>query len=905
MGTDRKSHRKSRDTRISKVNRSLAVGAVAGATAIGFSALSSVAAPTANADWWEILTNNGNDNGHNRAASDNNTLFGAINGNGNPTQQAWGTGNNINNQRNRLSPVIGGIAANLGATAAIGGSSIAADIPIAAGNGNNGGLTAGANTAPALGTNVGAALAAALGGTDLGAQIPVTLPILLGVAVPIEFQTQDGCVAVIGDCNNDGGNAIADGATQSNGTLSTTTQTQNSGDATADATNTQTANGNASANGNTTQTNQTGGVTTVTGSAESGTAGNAEATTDTSATAAGNLADNTLEVNTATGNGNNSTNSVGNHNNSSNTNSAGDNSGVLALAAPAADDPLWEILTGNGNDNGHNSFVADNNTLIGVINGNGNSTQQAWGAGNAINNQLNLLSPVIGGVGVNVGATAALGGSSIAADAPIALANGNNIGVTAAANTAAALATNLGAALAPALGGSNLGAQIPVTLPVLLGVAVPVDVQAQVGCGAVIGSCDNTGGNPHASGAAQSNGTLNAASQTQNAGDATANATNTQTANANANADANTTQTNQTGGDTTVTASAESGTAGNAEAITDVIAIVAGNLADNTFEANIATGNGNNSTNSVGNHNNSGNTNSAGDNSGFFALAAPAAASADPLWEILTGNGNDNGHNTFLADNNTLIGVINGNGNSTQQAWGAGNVINNQRNLLSPVVGGLAVNAAVTAAVGGSSIAADAPIGAANGNNVGGTIGLNTAADLSTNAGGALGAALGGSILGVQAPVTAPVNVGVAVPVNAQTQAICVAGGGCDNTGHNPQAGGATQENPGPLSQTTENQTAGNADAEVIEDQVASSTSTASGNTTQTNQTGGRTTVHGTATSHTGGNTSVKTKTTGTAGGNISRNTSTTNKSTDNGSGSTNSVGNNNDSSNSGSAGNN
>ena len=614
MGTDRKSHRKSRDTRISKVNRSLAVGAVAGATAIGFSALSSVAAPTANADWWEILTNNGNDNGHNRAASDNNTLFGAINGNGNPTQQAWGTGNNINNQRNRLSPVIGGIAANLGATAAIGGSSIAADIPIAAGNGNNGGLTAGANTAPALGTNVGAALAAALGGTDLGAQIPVTLPILLGVAVPIEFQTQDGCVAVIGDCNNDGGNAIADGATQSNGTLSTTTQTQNSGDATADATNTQTANGNASANGNTTQTNQTGGVTTVTGSAESGTAGNAEATTDTTATAAGNLADNTLEVNTATGNGNNSTNSVGNHNNSSNTNSAGDNSGVLALAAPAADDPLWEILTGNGNDNGHNSFVADNNTLI---------------------------------------------------------------------------------------------------------------------------------------------------------------------------------------------------------------------------------------------------------------------------------------------------GVINGNGNSTQQAWGAGNVINNQRNLLSPVVGGLAVNAAVTAAVGGSSIAADAPIGAANGNNVGGTIGLNTAADLSTNAGGALGAALGGSILGVQAPVTAPVNVGVAVPVNAQTQAICVAGGGCDNTGHNPQAGGATQENPGPLSQTTENQTAGNADAEVIEDQVASSTSTASGNTTQTNQTGGRTTVHGTATSHTGGNTSVKTKTTGTAGGNISRNTSTTNKSTDNGSGSTNSVGNNNDSSNSGSAGNN
>ena len=98
MGTDRKSHRKSRDTRISKVNRSLAVGAVAGATAIGFGALSSVAAPTANADWWEILTNNGNDNGHNRAASDNNTLFGAINGNGNPTQLEGAGGSSWNSR---------------------------------------------------------------------------------------------------------------------------------------------------------------------------------------------------------------------------------------------------------------------------------------------------------------------------------------------------------------------------------------------------------------------------------------------------------------------------------------------------------------------------------------------------------------------------------------------------------------------------------------------------------------------------------------------------------------------------------------------------------------------------------------------------------------------------------------
>jgi hypothetical protein len=105
-----------------------------------------------------------------------------------------------------------------------------------------------------------------------------------------------------------------------------------------------------------------------------------------------------------------------------------------------------------------------------------------------------------------------------------------------------------------------------------------------------------------------------------------------------------------------------------------------------------------------------------------------------------------------------------------QQSWFTGNKMNNQVNLLEPVVGGIAVNVAVTAPVGGSSIAVDAPIAAANGNNVGGTIGLTTAADLSTNGGLALGAALGGSILGVQGPVTAPVAVGVAAPIDAQVQ---------------------------------------------------------------------------------------------------------------------------------------
>ena len=118
------------------------------------------------------------------------------------------------------------------------------------------------------------------------------------------------------------------------------------------------------------------------------------------------------------------------------------------------------------------------------------------------------------------------------------------------------------------------------------------------------------------------------------------------------------TQTIQTGGDTTVTGSAVSGTAGNALATVDTIAIAAGNLADNVSEANMATGNGNNSTNSVGNHNNSSNDNTDGDNSNIFALAA-AAAEGDDVWDILsgilTGNGNDNGHNRFVTDNNTIL----------------------------------------------------------------------------------------------------------------------------------------------------------------------------------------------------------------------------------------------------------
>ena len=52
-----------RKVRSAKLNRTLAIGAVAGATAIGFGALSSVNAPAAHADWWALIAGPGSGNG--------------------------------------------------------------------------------------------------------------------------------------------------------------------------------------------------------------------------------------------------------------------------------------------------------------------------------------------------------------------------------------------------------------------------------------------------------------------------------------------------------------------------------------------------------------------------------------------------------------------------------------------------------------------------------------------------------------------------------------------------------------------------------------------------------------------------------------------------------------------------
>ena len=108
-----------------------------------------------------------------------------MHGNGNTNQTTWAAGNSINNQANLgiLNPVLGGISANIGATAAIGGFSTAIALPITVANGTNVGLTAGLNPATSISANVGAGLALGVGGFNIGAQAPIAAPVNLGVPV--------------------------------------------------------------------------------------------------------------------------------------------------------------------------------------------------------------------------------------------------------------------------------------------------------------------------------------------------------------------------------------------------------------------------------------------------------------------------------------------------------------------------------------------------------------------------------------------------------------------------------------------------------------------------------------------------------------------------------------------------
>ncbi len=266
----------------------------------------------------------------------------------------------------------------------------------------------------------------------------------------------------------------------------------------------------------------------------------------------------------------------------------------------------------------------------------------------------------------------------------------------------------------------------------------------------------------------------------------------------------------------------------------------------------------------------------AGAAAGFGALSLAPTAFADNNdnegWWL--GSGNMNG-------NNTIIGQS-GNGIVNQNGGGNGNIMNNQLNALSPVVGsGLAVNAAPTTAVGGAAAVTNAPIAALNGNPVSTTLGVNPALA------GNLGAALGGSnVTGANAALPVPINT---VGANAATQAPAVI----------PTVPGflevitneATGVDQGDVSADIEdNDDAG--DAGNL--QVASAdTGDVSGGRNQGGDTrnGNGNTLSG----GTGGSASASSNTTATAGGNVAQNSSNNNTVNNNGNDSRNSVGNDND----------
>jgi hypothetical protein len=307
-----RTHRKSREPRTpAKLNRAVAVGAIATCTA-GFGALAALAAPTAQADDWWLLSGKDNHIGNNA------TIFGTS-GNGNTNQIGVGNGNIANGQISVpiLSPVIaGGNAINAAPTVgglAIGGAgtSAAVDVGIPVG-GLALGTTLGLNPAIA-GLGVGGSnLGTALGGVGLGgAAVPVALG---GTAAQVATGTQANLNTPLAADSGQSAPQTVGGPTNATGGTNGDASSTGTGGA---ASNSQTAGagtGGSATSGNTTGGTTTGGSATSAGTARSGTAtggaaSGGSATSGANANAGGNQSNNTSTNNTSSGNGNNSSTS--------------------------------------------------------------------------------------------------------------------------------------------------------------------------------------------------------------------------------------------------------------------------------------------------------------------------------------------------------------------------------------------------------------------------------------------------------------------------------------------------------------------------------------------------------------------------------------------------------------------
>ena len=127
-----------------------------------------------------------------------------------------------------------------------------------------------------------------------------------------------------------------------------------------------------------------------------------------------------------------------------------------------------DAFAGNGNGNGNGNFNGNNNARPSRRSARQRQREPEHLGGEQHPQQPvehGFLNPVIGGIAVNAGITAVIGGFSTAIAAPVTVLNGTNIGAT-ALNASTTASANLGAAVGLGLGGSNVGLQVPVAIPI-------------------------------------------------------------------------------------------------------------------------------------------------------------------------------------------------------------------------------------------------------------------------------------------------------------------------------------------------------------------------------------------------------------------------------------------------------
>jgi hypothetical protein len=262
------------------------------------------------------------------------------------------------------------------------------------------------------------------------------------------------------------------------------------------------------------------------------------------------------------------------------------------LAAPLAsadtnDNTGWWLGSGN---------ASGNNTIIGQA-GSGNANQFGNFNGNIQNNQLNALSPVIGGTATQANVTSPVT-TQAQTNVPVSALNGAALGTTLGAGTTTSAASPIGAAVPIGAAGNLTGANAGAAVPINAGAAVPIQIPVQVpaALGTINGANNNAG-----VGAQQSGPTTGAVIDDSDTANNAQTATNSQVASSSATS-VNDNHTTSSGGNTTQNSTLNGGTVRNSTTNVNT-ATAGGNIAHNTSNNNTNTGSGTNSNTSVGNNN--------------------------------------------------------------------------------------------------------------------------------------------------------------------------------------------------------------------------------------------------------------------------------------------------------------